>query len=208
MAVNNKITRKYEGGKAIRFDIYAIKPKLIQMKKLVLVYGIIAGLIVAGMMFFSTSYFCSKGDFTGGMIYGYSAMIIAFSMVFVGIKSFRDKHNGGTINFGKAFKIGLFISLIASTIYVISWLINYYCFMPDFMDKYAAAMTAKLQSSGLTPEQLAKETAEMAQMKEWYKNPLFVILMTYVEILPVALVVTLISALILKRNTPKQIQTA
>jgi Protein of unknown function (DUF4199) len=178
------------------------------MKKLVLVYGIIAGLIVTGMMAFSTGYFCAKGDFEGGMIYGYSAMIIAFSMIFVGIKSFRDKHNGGMINFGKAFKIGLFISLIASTIYVIGWLINYYYFIPDFMDKYAAVMIDKAKASGISADELAKKTAGMAQMKEWYKNPLFVILMTYVEILPVALVVTLISALILKRNAPKQIQTA
>jgi hypothetical protein len=178
------------------------------MKKVVLVYGIIAGLIVAGMMAFSTGYYCAQGDFEGGMIYGYSAMIIAFSMIFVGVKSFRDKHNGGTINFGKAFKIGLFISLIASTIYVIGWLINYYFFIPDFMDKYAAAMITKEKASGISADELAKKTADMAQMKEWYKNPLFVILMTYVEILPVALVVSLISALILKRTTPKQIQTA
>lgn len=177
------------------------------MKKLVIVYGIIAGLIVTGMMAFSTGYFCTKGDFEGGMIYGYSAMIIAFSMIFVGIKSYRDKHNGGTINFGKAFKIGFFISLIASTIYVTGWLINYYFFMPDFMDKYAAVMIAKAKASGISADELAKKTADMMQMKAWYKNPLFVILMTYVEILPIALVVSLISALILKRGTPKQIQT-
>ncbi|MGG9961182.1 DUF4199 domain-containing protein [Ferruginibacter sp. SUN106] len=177
------------------------------MKKLVIVYGIIAGLIVTGMMAFSTGYYCAKGDFEGGMIYGYSAMIIAFSMIFVAIKSFRDKHNGGTISFGKAFKTGLFVSLIASTIYVAGWLINYYFFIPDFMDKYAAAMIAKAKSSGMSAGDLAKKTADMAQMKEWYKNPLFVILMTYAEILPVAIVVTLISALVLKRTTPKQIPT-
>jgi hypothetical protein len=176
------------------------------MKKLVLVYGIIAGVIVAALMAFSTGYFCAKGDFEGGMIYGYSAMILAFSMIFVGVKSFRDKHNGGTINFGKAFKIGLFISLIASTIYVISWLINYYLFMPDFMDRYAVVMLDKAKSSGISAEELAKKTAEMTQMREWYKNPLFVILMTYIEILPVGVVVTLITALILKRNTAKPIQ--
>lgn len=174
------------------------------MKKIVLVYGIIAGLIVTGMMAFSTGYYCSKGDFEGGMIYGYSAMIIAFSMIFVGIKSFRDKHNGGVIRFGKAFRIGLFISLIASTIYVIGWLINYYCFIPDFMDKYAAAMIGKARASGVSAEELAKKSAEMAQMKEWYKNPLFVILMTYIEILPVGLLVALVSALILKRQEPQK----
>ncbi len=79
------------------------------MKKVVLVYGIIAGLIVTGMMAFSTGYFCAKGDFEGGMIYGYSAMIIAFSMIFVAIKTFRDKQNVGIIKYGKAYKIGLFI---------------------------------------------------------------------------------------------------
>lgn len=170
------------------------------MKKIVLVYGIIAGLIVTGMMTISTGYFCTKGDFEGGMIYGYASMILAFSMIFVGIKSFRDKHNGGIISFGKAFKIGLFISLIASTIYVIGWLINYYLFIPDFMDKYAAAMMEKAKASGMPADKLAKEAAQMAQMKEWYKNPLFIILMTYVEILPVALIVTLITSLILKRR--------
>lgn len=199
-AQKTKITRKYECKITRRVDFYHHKPKPVHMKKIVIVYGVIAGLIVAGMMLFSTGYYCAKGDFEGGMIYGYSAMIIAFSMIFVGVKSFRDKHNGGIINFGKAFKIGLFISLIASTIYVVSWLINYYCFMPDFMDKYAAAMDAKAKASGISAAELAKKTADMAQMKEWYKNPLFVILMTYVEILPVGLVVALISALVLKRK--------
>ena len=178
------------------------------MKKTVLVYGIIAGLVVGGMMAFSTGYFCAKGDFEGGMIYGYAAMILSFSMIFVGVKSFRDKQNGGTIRFGKAFQIGFFITLIASTIYVISWLINYYFFIPDFMDKYAVVMIDKAKASGITSAELAEKTADMEQMKQWYKNPLFVILMTYVEILPVGVIVSLISALILKRPTPKQVQPA
>jgi len=178
------------------------------MKKLVFVYGIIAGLIVTAMMAFSTGYFCTKGDFEGGMIYGYASMILAFSMIFVGIRSFRNNHNEGIISFGKAFKIGLYISLISSTIYVVGWLINYYFFIPDFMDKYAAAMIAKAKASGMDAAELAKQTAQMAQMKEWYKNPLFIILMTYVEILPVALLISLIAALILKRKQKPAVEIA
>lgn len=178
------------------------------MKKLVFVYGIIAGLIVTAMMAFSTGYFCAKGDFEGGMIYGYASMILAFSMIFVGIRSFRNNHNEGIISFGKAFKIGLYISLISSTIYVVGWLINYYFFIPDFMDKYAAAMIAKAKASGMDAAELAKQTAQMAQMKEWYKNPLFIILMTYVEILPVALLISLIAALILKRKQKPAVEIA
>jgi hypothetical protein len=178
------------------------------MKKLVFVYGIIAGLIVTAMMAFSTGYFCTKGDFEGGMIYGYASMILAFSMIFVGIRSYRNNHNEGIISFGKAFKIGLYISLISSTIYVVGWLINYYFFIPDFMDKYAAAMIAKAKASGMDAAELAKQTAQMAQMKEWYKNPLFIILMTYVEILPVALLISLIAALILKRKQKPAVEIA
>jgi hypothetical protein len=183
--------------------IFAVKPKIIQMKKVVLVYGIIAGLIVAAMMALTTGYYCAKGDFEGGMIYGYSSMIIAFSMIFVGVRSFRDKHHAGVISFGKAFKVGFIITLIASTIYVIAWLINYYFFIPDFMDKYAAAMIAKTKASGVSAAELANKTTNMARMKEWYKNPLVVILMTYAEILPVGVIVALISALILKRKITK-----
>ena len=178
------------------------------MKKLVFVYGIIAGLIVTAMMAFSTGYFCTRGDFEGGMIYGYASMILAFSMIFVGIRSYRNNHNEGIISFGKAFKIGLYISLISSTIYVVGWLINYYFFIPDFMDKYAAAMIAKAKASGMDAAELAKQTAQMAQMKEWYKNPLFIILMTYVEILPVALLISLIAALILKRKQKPAVEIA
>jgi hypothetical protein len=178
------------------------------MKKLVFVYGIIAGLIVTAMMAFSTGYFCTKGDFEGGMIYGYASMILAFSMIFVGIRSYRNNHNEGIISFGKAFKIGLYISLISSTIYVVGWLINYYFFIPDFMDKYAAAMIAKAKASGMDAAELAKQTAQMAQMKEWYKNPFFIILMTYVEILPVALLISLIAALILKRKQKPAVEIA
>ncbi len=170
------------------------------MKKLVLVYGTIAGLIVSAMMAYSTARYCSTGNYEDGMVYGYTAMIISFSMIFVGIKSFRDKHNMGVINFGKAFKIGLFITLIASTFYVVSWLINYYCFMPDFMDKYAANTIDKLKTSGVTAAEVTAKTDEILKMKELYKNPVFVVLFTYLEILPVGLIVALISSLILKRK--------
>ncbi len=177
------------------------------MKKNVLVFGTIGGLIVAAMMFYSTGKYCATGDFEGGMIYGYTAMILAFSMIFVAVKNFRDKYNNGVLNFGKAFKIGFYITLIASTIYVISWLINYYCFIPDFMDKYSMHMIAKVKASGVSAAEVSKEITSMDKMKEMYKNPLFVILFTYLEILPVGLVVALISAGILKRKTAKAVTT-
>jgi hypothetical protein len=107
------------------------------------------------------------------------------------------------ISFGRAFKVGLFITLIASTIYVIVWLVEEHFFFPDFMDKYTANELNKLQASGISATKLASKTKELEQAKEMYKNPALKILMTYMEILPVGLVVTLISSLILRRKSAK-----
>ena len=170
------------------------------MKKIVLVHGLISGLIVAAMLFITVNNCYKKENFEGSMWLGYASMLLAFSLVFVGVKRYRDKVNGGFISFGKAFKVGLFITLIASTLYVIAWLFDYYLFMPDFGEKYAAYMLDKLRESGASATEIAKQTAEMADFTEMYKKPLYVILFTYVEILPVGLLVTLVAALILKRK--------
>ena len=76
------------------------------MKKAVLVFGLIAGLIVATMMLISVDHCVTTGDFEKGMIYGYTGMLVAFSMIFVGIKNYRDRYNHGIVSFGKAFKVG------------------------------------------------------------------------------------------------------
>ncbi|MEN9686490.1 MAG: hypothetical protein RLZZ28_2276 [Bacteroidota bacterium] len=177
------------------------------MKKIVLVNGFIGGLIVAAMMLYSAKQCVTTGNFENGMIYGYTSMLLAFAFVFVGIKSFRDKYNNGIISFGKAFQIGLWITLIASSFYVLTWQIDYYCFFPDFGEKYAAHMLAKAKAGGASEAAMAKQTADMLWFKEVYKQPLYNILFTYAEILPVGLVITFISSLILKRKKTKQEQT-
>jgi Protein of unknown function (DUF4199) len=173
------------------------------MKKNIIIYGIIAGIVVViPMLFVTNSIANSNGDvdFDKGMLVGYASMLIAFSMVFVGIKNNRDKYLGGAITFGKAFKTGFFIVLIASTMYVVTWLIDYFFFIPDFTDKYAAHMLEGLKASGASAAEIEKQSAEMAKFGEMYKNPFFNALITYTEILPVGLIVTLISSLILKRK--------
>lgn len=170
------------------------------MKKIVLVSGAIAGVIVATLMIVTIAIYKKNGNFEGGMIYGYASMILAFSMIFVGIKNYRDKYNNGLISFGKAFKIGLYITLIASTIYVIVWLIEFYFFIPEFIELYAKHSIDKLKAAGATQVEIASKTTEMASFSAMYKNPFFNILMTYMEIIPVGLLITLISSFILKRK--------
>ena len=175
------------------------------MKKNIIIYGVIAGIVVSFLMLFSVNYISHQGnvDYNTSLVIGYASMLIAFSLVFVGIRNYRDKYNGGVVSFGKAFKIGITIVLIASTIYVIAWLIDYFFFIPDFLDKYAADTLGQLKASGASQMEIDKQTKEMASMAALYKNPLFTALMTYAEILPVGLVVTLISSLILKRKAAK-----
>lgn len=178
------------------------------MKKNILIHGLIAGALVSGFMLFmlsNYSYCQGNASESTSMLLGYASMLIAFSLVFVGIRNYRNQYNNGVISFGKAFKTGFLIALIASTIYVIAWLIDYYFFMPDFAEKYGARMLAELKAEGATTAVMESKTKEMAEFAKMYKNPLFVILMTYVEILPVGIIVSLISALILKKKAPQAV---
>ena len=181
--------------KSLSIPTFASKTK---MQKNIIIYGIIAGIIVSILMLVSISI---KMDYNVSLFVGYASMLIAFSLVFVGIRNYRDNYNGGVISFGKAFNIGIMIVLIASTIYVIAWLIDYTYFVPDYLEKYSAHIVDKLKASGASQMEINNQTKEMANMAKMYKNPFFNALMTYVEILPVGLVVTLISSFILKRKT-------
>lgn len=177
-----------------------------KMKRNVLIYGLIAGVLVSTFMLVSMNYYsyCEGNvDMGTSMLIGYASMLIAFSLVFVGIRNYRDRYRGGVISFGKAFKVGILIVLIASTMYVIAWMIDYFFFIPDFAEKYAAKSLADLRTSGASEVEIDKEKADMARFVTMYKNPLFTAMMTYIEILPVGIIVTLISSLVLKRKVVK-----
>jgi len=174
------------------------------MKKNIFIYGLISGIIVSVIMLISMNYYshCEGNvDLSTSMLIGYASMLIAFSMVFVGIRNYRDKFNNGVISFGKAFKTGILIALVASTIYVVSWLICYFFFIPDFMDKYGALEIESMKTSGAAIAEIENKKKEMESFSKLYKNPFFNAMITYAEILPVGLIVTLISSAILKRKT-------
>ncbi|MGK6352434.1 DUF4199 domain-containing protein [Parapedobacter sp. DT-150] len=170
------------------------------MNRTAIVFGLISGAIITTMMVWSVQMCYNSEDFKGNAIMGYTAMVVAFSFIFIGVRNYRNKYLGGFITFGKAFKAGLWIAFVASTIYVLVWLVYYYSFVPDFMDVYTDYVLRTAKSDGATAAELAKKTAEMADFKELYKNPLMVVLITYAEVFPIGLVIALISALLLKRN--------
>lgn len=129
-------------------------------------------------------------------------MVLAFLLVFFGIRSYRDNVGGGKISFGRAFSVGILIVLISCIFYVVTWEILYFGFLPDFAEKYTNYMIEKSRAAGATPAQLAAEMEKMNAMKSMYDNPLFNAAFTLLEPLPVGLIMTLISAAILKRRNP------
>ena len=166
------------------------------MLRLILTFGITAGVIVAAPMFV-TVLFIPGGD---SMLVGYLIMILAFSLIFVGVKRHRDRDLGGVIRFMPALLVGLGISAVASLVYVIGWEITLALTNFAFMDTYGAAMIEGARAKGGSAAEIARATAQAEAFKLQYANPLFRLPMTFVEIFPVGLLISLISAGLLRNS--------
>lgn len=172
------------------------------MAKRILLYGISGGFISL-LGFFLMG--CT-GD-AWGMVAGFASMILAFSLIFVAVKQYRDKENGGVVSFGRALQIGLLLTLVTSTVYVLIWLVDYAYFNPDFLEKYNAMTLEAMKKDGATAAELAAKAAEMKEFGALYDNNIFFRAgVTYTEILPVGVIISVISALILKRKPKTNIQ--
>ena len=171
------------------------------MKKIVLKFGIISGVLCSAMMM-STVPFADKLGHS--LILGYATIVASFLLVYFGIRSYRNTVGGGKITFGRAFAVGICITLITCVFYVATWEVMYFFFMPDFMVKYSAAVIEKMRAAGATQAAIQAKTIELQKATESYKNPLVNIAMTFIEPFPVGLLITLISAAVLRRKASPQ----
>jgi hypothetical protein len=177
------------------------------MKKAVLTFGLISGLMMFLLMVGSLL-LAQKIGSGHSLILGYTIMVASFLLIYFGIRSYRDEVLAGQISFGRAFTCGILIALISSVCYVLVWEVVYFNFMPHFMDGYFAAQIHKLQSAGLDPATTAARVAAIQHSQQLYQNPLVNMAYTLMEPLPVGLLMALISAALLRRNartsgTPK-----
>jgi hypothetical protein len=173
------------------------------MKRIVLTFGTISGAIFAAMFAVTVPLYRSGAlGFDHGEIVGYTTMFFALLLVFFGIRSYRENVGGGAITFGKAFQVGILITLISCAIYVVSWEIVYFNFFPDFADKYASHTIEKMRARGATAAGIEATKKQMADFKRLYANPFINAGMTFLEVFPIGLVMTLASAAILRRKTP------
>jgi|SRR5262249_16674294 len=173
------------------------------MKKTILTFGLISGAI-SSLLMIATVPFAHRIGFNKGLVIGYTSMVLSFLLVYFGIRSYRDNVGSGQITFGKAFAVGLSITMISCICYVITWEILYYNFLPNFMNEYAAQVIEKTKASGASEAALQAKIQEMDKAKEMYKNPFFNAAMTFIEPFPVGLLITLISAATLRKRLSSQ----
>lgn len=173
------------------------------MKRNVLIFGSLVGVLLSINMIYMVYQCYNDPNYNHSIPLAFAIMLVLLSPVFFGIKNYRDKQLNGIISLGRAFKLGSLIVLVAATMYVITWLFAYYLFVPDFMDKYALQELKNAISSGASLKEIAKIKQDTETYKELYKSPILVVVFTYLEVLPLGLVVAFISALILKRKSDK-----
>jgi len=173
------------------------------MKKVVITFGLISGAVISLMMLLTIPFMDSIG-FENGAILGYTTMVLSFLLVYFGVRSYRDNVAGGTITFAKAFTTGILITLISCACYVVTWEFIYFNFMPDFLDKYLAHTIETAKAAGASSESIQTQIKEFDEFKALYQNPFFNVAMTFIEPFPVGLIMTLISAAMLRKSAKQK----
>lgn len=169
------------------------------MRKTVLTFGLIAGGILALMMLVTVPFADAIG-FEKGEIIGYTSMVAAFLLVFFGVRSYRDTVGRGAIGFGRALAVGTLIVVVASACYVATWQLVYFKLSPGFVEKYQAHLVQKARAEGKSEQEIETLREDMARFAELYDNPLINAAITFLEPLPVGLVIAGVSAGVLRRR--------
>ena len=170
------------------------------MLRYIVTYGVIAGVVVGVPLSAMTLTMSGHAMMSYGMLIGYLTMLIALSAVFLAIKRHRDVDLGGVIKFWPALMLGLGVSAVAGVIYVIAWEVSCAVAHADFAGAYARAMIAEQEAKGVSGVALARFKAEMDQFKVQYANPLWRWPETFAEIFPVGVIVSLVSAGLLRNS--------
>lgn len=175
----------------------------LQMKKTILKFGLMSGAL-SSLMMLATIPFEDKIGFDRSEVVGYTVIVLSFLLVFFGVRSYRDNAGNGQITFTKAFTVGISITLITCICYVLTWELLYFTVLHDFMNKYSAYLVAKLRASGASAAAIQAQLEQVNKMKVLYENPFYNAAITLMEPLPIGLVVTLLSAVVLRKKPQAQ----
>lgn len=169
------------------------------MRKIVLTFGLIAGAILSAMLLITLPFQDQIGLEHGELI-GYTTMVLAFLMIYVGVRTYRDNISGGQISFGRAFKVGLLITLVASACYVATWELIFYKLDPTSGEKFLVMTEESMKKKGATAEEIAEQKEKIAGFLVHYRKPWVNVAITLIEPLPLGLLITLVSAFAVSRR--------
>lgn len=167
------------------------------MSRTILIFGAIAGLVVAVPMFLMIAN-SDPGSAASSQFAGYLIMVLALSLVFFGVKRLRDRELGGAIRFVPALLAGLGISAVAGVIYVIGWEITLAVTDFAFIDSYSTAAIEAARAKGASAADIEALIVQMGEFRRQYENPFFRLPITFIEIFPVGVLISLISAALLR----------
>ena len=169
------------------------------MKRTVWTFGLISGAIISLMMAITVPFESEIGS-DRGLIIGYTTMVLSFLLIFFGVRSYRDNVAGGSVSFGRALVVGTLIAVISSLCYVATWEVIYFKFVPNFAAKLEAYNIDRARKSAASPAEIEQKVAEAKRFTERYQNPLFNSAITFLEPMPVGLLIALVSAGVLRRR--------
>ena len=174
------------------------------MRRIVITYGLISAAISAVMWTGISLFMFHSTDFSGGMLIGYTAMLLSTFIIYFAMTNYRDNINGGEIKFGKAFLLGLYISIIYAVFYVVVWMILRQTILTDFVDKYVAWEMDQIQKASLSQEAIQQKLNELEETKKIFANPATEAMMVFMEPWPVTILVTFVSAIVVSRKKKKR----
>ena len=166
------------------------------MKKTVLTYGLISGAIAAVLMLAHVPFMDGGSK---GLIVGYTGIVLSALLILFGVRSYRENVGNGKISFGRGFAVGILIALISAACYVVAWEVVYYT-SPGIADHVFDKQVEELKATGAPQEKIDETAKEVESFKKLYANPFVNVAFTFIEPFPVGLLMTLISAVILRRK--------
>jgi len=164
------------------------------MLRSILVFGLIGAVVCGGLMVAGALPWASGGEHSpeNGLVVGYLTQLVALTVVFLGVKHHRDRTLGGAIRFLPAFGMGLAISAVATLGWVFGWEIVLVMTGPD----YGAMMAEQATASGADEAKIA----ELMAFAEAYRNPLVRMPISFIEMFPLGVVISLVTALVLRNR--------
>lgn len=157
-----------------------------------LIYGGISGVIIIAMIVLTMI----TGVANDSVVLGYLIMLVVLSLLFVGVKRYRDIELGGAIRFFPALGLGLGIAVVAGIAYVLAWEGYLAVSGSDYMAAYFARAIAEAKASGASDA--AAQVAQIEGMRDSYANPIYRFGMTFMEVFPVGVLVAVVSAALLR----------